>query len=42
MPKSESTALDQVIVGWEGIYLQNKKVKKLNISIITCFKTKIV
>ena len=28
MPIGESTALDQVIVDWKDIYLQNKKVKK--------------
>ena len=34
---NESTDLDQAIVGWEDIYLQNKKVKKLNILITKCF-----
>ena len=28
MPVNESTALHQVTVGWEDIYLQNKNVKK--------------
>ena len=37
MSISESTALDQVIVGWEYIYLQDEKVKKQNVLIITCF-----
>ena len=37
MPTVESTALDQVIVDWKDIYLQNKKVEKLNILAITCF-----
>ena len=28
MPTVESTALDQVIVAWKDIYLQNKKIEK--------------
>ena len=31
MSTVQSTALDEVIVGWKDIYLQNKKVEKLNI-----------
>ena len=31
MPTVESTALDQVIVAWKDIYLQNKEIEKLNI-----------
>ena len=34
---NERIPIDQVIVGREDIYLQNKNVKKLNILITTCF-----
>ena len=30
MPINESTALDQVIVGWEDIFTKQKGLKKLN------------